>query len=343
MVLINGKDVGHTGYGMMNLTWRTTPIPDTQAFATLNAALDKNTTFWNGGDLYGPSTANSLHLLARYFTANPAAASRVTLSIKGAVSPSNPFVPDGSRANIQRSIDTCLSILSTSPKKTIDIFEPARVDPNTRLEETISAIAEYVSAGKVGGIGLSEVDAATIRKAHAIHPIAAVEVELSLHTPEILTNGVATTCAELGILIIAYSPLGRGLLTAHLNTASDIDADDIRHHLPRFAPGALEANAAISAGLKDIAEKKGVTAAQIAVAWVRGWSGRDGKMPAILPIPGATTKERVDENSTEVILSKEEWEAVEGLRGGMEVKGGGQGKSEVVEKERGMKSEEKEG
>ncbi|KAL9629946.1 MAG: hypothetical protein Q9204_004989, partial [Flavoplaca sp. TL-2023a] len=243
MVLINGKDVGHTGYGMMNFTWRTTQIPDAQAFSTLNAALATNTTFWNGGEFYGPPHANSLHLLARYFNAHPTAAPQVTLSIKGAGVPNGPVRIDGSRANIRRSIDECLSILSTCPKKTIDIFEPGRIDPNVPLSETISAIAEYVAEGKIGGIGLSEVDAPTIRQAHAIHPISAVEVELSLHTPDILTNGVATTCAELGIPIIAYSPLGRGLLTSQINTISDIDADDIRHHLPRFAPGALEANA----------------------------------------------------------------------------------------------------
>ncbi|KAL8851242.1 MAG: hypothetical protein Q9221_003873 [Calogaya cf. arnoldii] len=321
MVLINGTDVGHTGYGMMNLTWRTTPIPDTQAFATLNAALSTNTTFWNGGEIYGPPHANSLHLLARYFTAHPSAASRVILSIKGGGVPNVPLKMDGSRTNIHRSINESLSILSSTPKQKIDIFQPARLDPTTPLEETISAIAEYVSAGKVGGIGLSEVDAETIRKAHAIHPIAAVEVELSLHTPDILTNGVATTCGELGIPIVAYSPLGRGLLTSQLNSADDIDDDDIRHHLPRFAPGNLESNALVSRELMRIAERKGVTAAQIAVAWVRGWSARDG-CGEIIPIPGATTKERVVENSGDVVLTREEWEEVEGVRKGASVKGG---------------------
>ncbi|KAI4108906.1 MAG: hypothetical protein LQ339_002024 [Xanthoria mediterranea] len=321
MVLINGKDVGHTGYGMMNLTWRTTPIPDDQAFATLNAALATNTTFWNGGEFYGPPHANSLHLLARYLTAHPAAASRVIISIKGASIPNIPFSLDGSRANIRRSIDECLSILSPTSKKTIDIFEPARLDPKIPLEETIAAIAEYVQQGQIGGIGLSEVDAPTIRKAHAIHPIAAVEVELSLHTPDILTNGVATTCSELGIPIVTYSPLGRGLLTAQLNTVADIDKDDIRHHLPRFAPGALEANASLSNELKKIAARKGCTAAQLAIAWVRGWSGRDG-VGEVLPIPGATTAERVGENAEEVVLSVEEWEEVEKLRKGVQVVGG---------------------
>ncbi|KAI4270207.1 MAG: hypothetical protein LQ337_006825 [Flavoplaca oasis] len=321
MVLIHGKDVGHTGYGMMNLTWRTTQIPDAQAFSTLNAALATNTTFWNGGEFYGPPHANSLHLLARYFNAHPTAAPRVTLSIKGGGIPNGPMRIDGSRANIGRSIDECLSILSTCPKKTIDIFEPGRIDANVPLSETISAIAEYVAEGKVGGISLSEVDAPTIRQAHAIHPISAVEVELSLHTPDILTNGVASTCAELGIPIVAYSPLGRGLLTSQINTVSDIDADDIRHHLPRFAPGALEANAKVSLELQKVAERKGVTTAQVAMAWVRSWSGRDG-MGEILPIPGATTKERVEENAVDVVLSKEEWEEVERLRKGLKVLGG---------------------
>ncbi|KAL8775523.1 MAG: hypothetical protein Q9209_000019 [Squamulea sp. 1 TL-2023] len=321
MVLINGIDVGHTGYGMMNLTWRTTQIPDDQAFSTLNTALATNTTFWNGGVIYGPPYSNSLHLLARYFTAHPSAASRVVISIKGGFVPNAPLTVDGSRANIRRSIDECLSTLSGTEKKTIDIFEPARLDPKVPLEETINAIADYVKEGKVGGIGLSEVDADTIRKAHAIHPIAAVEVELSLHTPDILTNGVATTCGELGIPIVAYSPLGRGLLTSQLNTVNDIDKDDVRHHLPRFAPGALEANAKMSLELKKIADKKGVTAAQVAIAWVRGWSGRDG-VGEIVPIPGATTPERVKENSKEVVLTKEEWEEVEAIRKGAEVVGG---------------------
>ncbi|KAL8856493.1 MAG: hypothetical protein Q9178_006892 [Gyalolechia marmorata] len=320
MVLINGRDVGHTGYGMMNLTWRTVSIPDSQAFSTLNAALANNIIVWNGGELYGPPHSNSLHLLARYFAAYPSAASRVLISIKGGCVPNVPLTIDGSRANIRRSIDDCLSILSGTAKKTIDIFEPARLDPKVPLEETINAIAEYVKEGKVGGIGLSEVDAATIRQAHAIHPIAAVEVELNLHTPDILSNGVAATCGELGIPVVAYSPLGRGLLTSQLNTVNDIDKDDIRHHLPRFAPGALEANAKVGLELKRIAEKKGCTAAQVAIAWVRAWSGRDG-LAELVPIPGATTPERVEENAVEIILTEEEWKEVEGIRKGAVVVG----------------------
>lgn len=224
----------------------------------------------------------------------------------------------GTRENICRSINECLHVLDG--RKKIDIFEAARVDPTVPLEETINTIAEYVKSGKVGGIGLSEVDAATIRKAHAIHPIAAVEVELSFHTPDILSNGVASTCAELGIPIVAYSPLGRGLLTAQLTTVNDIDKDDIRHHLPRFAPGALEANAKVATELRKIAERKECTAAQVALAWVRRWSGRDG-VGEIVPIPGATTAERVRENAEAVTLTDEEWETVERIRKGSQVIG----------------------
>ncbi|KAL8712619.1 MAG: hypothetical protein Q9220_003150 [cf. Caloplaca sp. 1 TL-2023] len=317
MVVIAGKEVGYTGYGMMNLTWRTTPIPDEQAFSTLTTALKTGTTLWNGGEFYGPAHANSLQLLSRFFAAHPSAASRVCISIKGATVPGQTFSLDGSRANIRRSIDECLHHLGD---KKLDIFEPGRVDPKVPLEETINAIAEYVKEGKVGAIGLSEVDAATIRRAHSIHPIAAVEVELSLHSPEILTNGVATTCGELGIPIVAYSPLGRGLLTSKLNSVNDIDKDDIRHWLPRFAPGALESNAKVAMELKKVADKRGCTAAQAALGWVRGWSGREG-VGEIVPIPGATRGERVRENSEVVVLTEEEWREVETIRKEAEVVG----------------------
>lgn len=227
---------------------------------------------------------------------------------------------DGSRANIRRCIDEDLRILDGTGLK-IDIYEPARLDTGVPLEETISVIAEYIQEGKVGGIGLSEVDAETIRKAHAIHTIAAVEVELSLHSPDILTNGVAKTCGELGIPIVAYSPLGRGLLTSQIKGLGDIDKDDIRHHLPRFAPGAMEANARLGEELRKVAEKKGCTTAQVALAWVRGWSKRDG-VGQIVPIPGATTAERVQENATLVTFTEEEWDEVEAIRKGSEVIGG---------------------
>jgi pyridoxine 4-dehydrogenase len=163
---------------------------------------------WNGGEIYGPPDKNSLQLLNTYFTKYPEDADKIVLSIKGGIN--SEFKPDGSRAGIQRSIDNCLKLLDG--KKFLDLFECARKDPNVPIEETIGYIAEYVKAGKLGGISLSEVGPETIRKAHSVHPISAVEVEFSLWSTEILENGVASTCAELGIPIVAYSPLGRGFL-----------------------------------------------------------------------------------------------------------------------------------
>jgi pyridoxine 4-dehydrogenase len=179
----------------------------------MRTALSLGANNWNGGEIYGNPERNSLHLLNEYFTKYPGDAEKVVLSIKGGCVPGT-LNPDGSKAGVQRTLDECLKMLDG--KKSLDLFECARVDPNTPIQETIGYIAEYVKAGKLGGISLSEVGAASIRKAHSVHPIAAVEVEFSLWSLDILENGVASTCAELGIPVIAYSPLGRGFLVGML-------------------------------------------------------------------------------------------------------------------------------
>ncbi|KAJ3055176.1 Pyridoxine 4-dehydrogenase [Rhizophlyctis rosea] len=314
-----GKPVGRTGFGLMGLTWAQQQTPDEQAFATMDAALATGSNFWNGGEFYGsPTPTLNLSLINRYFTQNPEAASKVILSIKGGVNLST-FKPDGSPDGIRRSIDNILSHLDG--KKFLDIFECARVDTSTPIETTISAIAEYVKAGKVGGIGLSESSASTIRKAHAIHPIAAVEVEFSLFSTEILTNGVASTCAELGIPIVAYSPVGRGFLTGQIKTLSDIPEGDMRRNFERFYPENFDKNIQLVHEIEEVARRKGVTPAQLALSWVRYQSGRDG-MPVIVPIPGTTKKERVEENAKEVELSKEDMKEIDGLLKSFTVVGG---------------------
>jgi pyridoxine 4-dehydrogenase len=177
----------------------------------MRTALSLGANNWNGGELYGTPEHNSLHLLNAYFTKYPEDAEKVVLSIKGGVVPGQ-LRPDGSEAGVKRSIDECLKVLDG--KKFLDLFECARIDPKVPIEDSISYIAEYVKAGKLGGISLSEVEAEDIRKAQAVHPISAVEVEFSLYATDILENGVAATCAELGIPIIAYSPIGRGFLVS---------------------------------------------------------------------------------------------------------------------------------
>jgi len=169
----------------------------------MKAALNSGSNFWNGGELYGKPESNSLQLLNRYFTKYPEDVDKVVISIKGGFLPGQ-MKNDGSEKNIKRSIDECLKVLDG--KKLLDIFEPARLDPGTPLKETLDAMAKYIKEGKLGGIGLSEVTVDNIKEAAAIHNIAAVEVEMSLQTPDILTNDIAKTCGELNIPIIAYSP-----------------------------------------------------------------------------------------------------------------------------------------
>ena len=303
--------MGKIGFGMMNLTWRENPIPDDQAFAALKAALNAGANLWNGGEIYGPPQANSLQLLNRYFTKYPEDADKVILSIKGGCAPGNFTQPVGTTENVKRSIDECLKILDG--KKFLDIWEMARQDPNVSLEETVGTAADYVKAGKIGGIGISEVTAEQIKANVALHPVASVEVEVSLHCPDILTNDVAATCAELNIPIVAYSPLGRGLLLGQMTKPQDLDPKDIRHFLPRFQPGNMEKNAEIAIEVQKLAARKECTPAQIAIAWVRSWSGRDG-LGSIIPIPGSTTDTRATENCKAVDLSTQELEELEDIR-----------------------------
>lgn len=323
------KPVGPIGYGLMGLTWRPEPQPAEESFKAMSTALAQGANFWNGGELYGTPQRHSCHLLNEYFTEHPEDADKIVLSIKGGTLPGQ-LAPDGSRENVRRSVEDCLKILDG--KKSIDIFECARVDPKTPVEVSIKALAELVQEGKIGGIGLSEVRASTIETAHAIHPIAAVEVELSLWATDILRNGVAATCAKLGIPIAAYSPLARGALLGGIRKNADIPETDFRKHLPKFQDDVLDHNNQISDEVQKLAEKKGVTVAQVSIAWVRGLSGRtvpigNGEtvtLGTIIPIPGATKPERVVENTTSasVHLTDDEYEEIAQLLERTPVKGG---------------------
>jgi pyridoxine 4-dehydrogenase len=283
----------------------------------MRASLTTGANFWNGGDFYGTPERNSLHLLNEYFTKYPEDAERVVLSIKGGLIPGEMRM-NCSPENVRRSVDECIRLLDG--RKSLDIFECARVDPNIPIEETIRSLAELVNEGKIKGIGLSETSAETIRRAHKVHPIAAVEVELSLWATDILRNGITTTCAELGIPIVAYSPLAKGALTGLIKNSADIPEGDHRKHLPKFQDDVMAANLRVTHEVEKLAEKKGVTKAQVAIGWVKALSGSSG-MPIIIPVPGATTEERVLENGREVNLTQEEMKEIERILKGNEVKG----------------------
>ncbi|KAL1599787.1 hypothetical protein SLS60_007591 [Paraconiothyrium brasiliense] len=308
MVKLLNKEVGQVGYGLMGLTWRADPPPQEQAFSAMRAAIASGCVAFNGGELYGTPDFNSLQLLSAYFKKYPEDAEKVVLSIKGGCIPGTMAQPDGSAKNVRRSIDECLKWLggrNGDGNKFLDLFEVARLDPNVPVEETIGVIADYVKAGKVGGISLSEVNANTIRKIHAIHPVSAVEVEFSLWSTDILENGVAKTCGELGIPIVAYSPLGRGFLTGQFRKYEDIPENSMLRHMPRFQPDVFDENIKLLHEVEKIAKEKGATPGQIALGWVIAHNGKDG-LGEILPIPGATTDSRVKENAAPVKLSDED-------------------------------------
>ena len=274
----------------------------------MKTALSHGANLWNGGEFYGTPSYNSMTILRQYFTENPSDADKVVLSIKGGLTPQ--MRPDGSREGVRRSVDAVLEQLGGT--KSLDLFECGRVDPNTPIETTVAALAEYVKEGKLGGISLSEVKAETIRRAAKVHPIAAVEVEFSLWATDILQNGIAATCAELGIPIVAYSPLGRGFLTGEIKSPEDIPEGDHRRYMPRFQPGVFYQNLELVTELKKLATKKGCTAAQLGLAWVKQCSGKNG-LPVIIPIPGATTVERVAENMIDVTLTDEDLDEIDAI------------------------------
>ncbi|KAK8063344.1 aldo/keto reductase [Apiospora saccharicola] len=317
MPQITGKEIGPIGYGMMGLAIK----PD-QTFEALDAALEQGCNFWNGGEFYGPPDGNSLALLEKYLAARPeGTADKIVLSVKGCFSVATRTV-DGSPEAIRRSIDGCLAQLKGRKTK-IDIYQCARRDPNVPLEVALGVIEnEYVKTGKVGGIGLSEVRAETIHEAVKIATIAAVEVELSLWSTEILDNGVASACAQYGIPIVAYSPVGRGLLSGQYQSWADVEkaaeTNPMMNMSPRFAKENFDTNLELLHRVKTIADAKGCTPAQLAINWTRVLSQFSSSLkkalPAgaiVVPIPGSTAPERVVENSKLIDLSEDEMKQID--------------------------------
>ncbi|KAL2823788.1 NADP-dependent oxidoreductase domain-containing protein [Aspergillus cavernicola] len=308
--IVLDKPVGPIGYGLMGFCRPWAPTEYSVAVKVMKTALEQGATFWNGGLHYGTPNANSLHLLKYYFTQHPEDIAKITLSIKGGYNMATQ-TPDGTPEGIRASVEAALSILDGVKK--IDIFECARVDPAVPIETTIETLAALVKEGKIGGIGVSEASAATLRRAHAVHPIAAAEIELSLFTSDPLSNGVLDTCHELGIPLIAYSPLGRGFLTGQFRKYEDLAEKDFRRYLPRFQPDAFDNNIKLVEAVDVIATRKSVTVAQVAIAWVRAQGA--------IPIPGATTEKRVLENYHDVTLSVGELEEIQRVLDTLPVQG----------------------
>ncbi|KAG7006465.1 pyridoxal reductase [Physcia stellaris] len=314
---ISGQKVGPVGFGMMDkhcsrcfisltVPWAKVEYPT--AMKLMKTALEQGANFWNGGIFYGTPDANSLHLLRYYFEKYPEDASKVVLSIKGAFDLKEG--PSGSPEGIRASVEYAIGVLPPSIKS-IDVFECARVDPKVPIETSVKALAELVKEGKIRGVGLSEAGADTIRKAHAVHPISAVEIELSLFTPDPIDNGIVDTC--LGIPIAAYSPVGRGWLTGELRKLDDLPENDFRRTLPRFQPENFDQNLKLVEGVRKIAEGKGVTTAQVAIGWVC----RQGA----IPIPGSTKEARIVENSKPAALTDQDVAEIQKLLDAIPISG----------------------
>lgn len=230
------QPVPSTGFGLLGMTWRSECVPDEQAFAAMKAAINNGATHWSSASAYGvppnPPTAG-LALLRRYFEKYPEDAPKVTLFIRACIDVVN-FKTACTKAEVRASYEECESILGGAKK--MDIFGPARMDANVPIDETIGACKELVEEGKIGAVGLSEVSAETIIRAHAVHPISAVEIEFSLWSTDMLSNGVAAACKERDIPIWTYAPLGYGFLTGKVRTLEDIPKGDIRLSTGRFQP-----------------------------------------------------------------------------------------------------------
>jgi pyridoxine 4-dehydrogenase len=222
---------------LLNLTNPARNLPTEDAIAVMKAALNGGANLWNGSEHYGPSDYNSLHLLKAYFTKYPEDVDKVVISMKAGFD-RNTRRPHVDAVSLRSYIDRCLEV--ADGKYRIDILVAGRLDRNVPVEETVGAIAEYVKAGKIGGVGISECSAASLRKAAKVTPIAVAELELSLFETHILQNGAREACKELGIPIIAYSPIARGFLTGQIRKYEDMDENDFRRHLPRFRPENFE-------------------------------------------------------------------------------------------------------
>jgi len=309
-----------TGLGLLGYTWRPKKVPDDQAFEAMKAAIENGATIWSTSSVYGyppdPPTAG-LELLKRYFTKYPEDASKVTLFIRACFNPAT-FAAQCTPEEVRASWEECNNILGAVKK--IDVFGPARMDPNVPVEVTIGALKQLQDEGKIGAVGLSEVRADTIRRAAAVVPIAFAEVEFSLWSTEILDNGVALAAKECNVVLLSYAPLGYGFLTGEIKKLEDIPQGDGRHMFGRFQPENFQKNLDLVDKVKSFATKKGVTPAQLALAWIRAHSNT-GDVGNLIPIPGATAARRVIENTQVVEITAEEKEGLDAIVKSFDVAG----------------------
>jgi aryl-alcohol dehydrogenase-like predicted oxidoreductase len=283
---LGNLDVSAIGYGCMGLTGAYgAGLPRSEGNAMIKAAFERGVTLFDTAEAYGPFTNEEL-----VGEAVKSFRDRVVIATKFGFG----INPDGTRYGVDSRPEHIREVVDASLKRlqveTIDLIYQHRVDPNVPIEDVAGALKALIDEGKVKHYGLSEAAAKTIRRAHAVHPVTAVQSEYSLWSRDIEDNGVLATCQELGIGFVAFTPLGAGFLTGKINTETSLDASDFRSISPRFTPEAREHNMVLIELVKKVAERKQATPAQIALAWLLA------QRPWIVPIPGTTKFHRLEEN-----------------------------------------------
>ncbi|MFD7021675.1 aldo/keto reductase [Promicromonospora sukumoe] len=295
VLLGDGLRVAPLGLGAMGMSAYYGASDEAESVATLRHAVDVGVNFIDTAEAYGPFENEKL--IGRALGARR---DEVVLATKASAETDDDGTIHGRNGTpeyIRKAAHRSLKHLGTDH---IDLYYLHRVDPNVPIEESVGAMAELVAEGKVRHIGLSEASASTIRRANAGHPLAAVQSEFSLFARDVLHNDELATMRELGIGLVAFSPLGRGVLTDSVTSLDDLDADDARRTLPRFQPEAFAANRRLVERVAAVARRHGATLAQVALAWVVA--------EGVVPIPGMRRRSRVDENvgALGVVLSEAE-------------------------------------
>jgi len=297
-----GPEVAEIGLGCMGMSAFYGQTDEAQSRATIARALELGCNFLDTSDMYGPHTNERL--------VGSAIAERrddVFLATKFGIKliKDDDLINrtvDGSPQYVRSACDASLQRLGTDH---IDLYYQHRVDPKTPIEDTVGAMAELVQAGKVRYIGLSEASAETIRRAHAVHPITAVQTEYSLWTRDVEAE-ILPTLQELGIALVAYSPLGRGFLSGRFSSTDELDDSDYRRHGPRFTGENLQQNLALAERVRELASERGITPGQLALAWVLS------RWAHIVPIPGTKRVSYLEENlaAADVQLGEAEAQAI---------------------------------